>query len=341
MGRYRKRLRGGAGVTKSYAVRSKDFMVKGEHSTFQTDEDDMILGFTDKDVPDMSGKTALVTGANSGVGFETTKTLAARGAKVLLACRSSQKADDAIALIKQGNKDADISFIELDLGSLASVKEAAAKINKLAQLDLLINNAGIMIPPFELTVDGFESQFGVNHLGPFALTGQLLDTLKTTPGSRIINTSSIAHSQGKILFDDINAENGYKAMERYSMSKLANLLFSRELDRRLRAAKIDVASIACHPGVATTELSRHLPTMLQHLNPLLNTMFNTPAKGAWPTLQAATDPKAEGGQYYGPMKRKETAGPSRPAKIRARGNDMALANRLWEISAEITGISYL
>ncbi|QFU75770.1 SDR family NAD(P)-dependent oxidoreductase [Halioglobus maricola] len=299
----------------------------------------MLKGFTDRDVPSMTGNTVLVTGANTGLGFETAKVLAGRGAEVLVACRSEAKAEAAMEQIRQAHSSALLKYIPLDLGSLSSVREAAEQINAMPRLDLLINNAGIMIPPYELTADGFESQFGVNHLGPFALTGLLLDKLDEGPAGRVVNTSSLAAVKGKFLFDDINAETGYDAMERYSMSKLANLAFSRELDKRLKASGSNCVSIACHPGIATTELSRHFPWWVMLAAPLFALLANSPKQGAWPTLMAATDSSLQGGEYCGPSKRKQMAGPA--ICVSQRKIDQMELEKLWDLSVELTGVDYL
>ncbi|CAA0081729.1 3alpha-hydroxy bile acid-CoA-ester 3-dehydrogenase 2 [Zhongshania aliphaticivorans] len=299
----------------------------------------MSTRFTADNVPDMSAKTVVITGANTGLGFETAKVLAGRGANVVIACRSQLKADKAMALIRETHRDAKLSSVALDLGSLASIKAAAKNINALPSLDILINNAGIMIPPYELTVDGFESQFGVNHLGPFALTGLLLDKLNTSPGGRIVNTSSLAANNGKFLFDDVNAELGYDAMKRYSMSKLTNGVFSKELDKRLKAAGSRCVSIACHPGIATTDLSRHFPWWVMLGAPFISLLCNSPAQGAWPTLMAATDVTLRGGEYCGPSKRQQMAGPAKLLSLASY--DQVEADRLWAISVEMTGVNYL
>ena len=257
-------------------------------------------GFTAKHVLDQTGKTVFITGANTGLGFEAAKVLAGSNARVIIGCRSKDKAEGARNEILAEHKRADVAIVVIDLADLESVGEAAAAIAKEERLDILINNAGIMVPPFELTQDGFESQFGVNHLGPFALTGLLLDKLRATPGSRIVSTSSIAHKRGKILFDDINADKQYNTMARYGMSKLANLYFAYELQRRLCAAGDDVISVAAHPGIADTELSRYLPRALMLAAPLFRPLLNTAAQGAWPTLCAATADEVQGGEYYGP-----------------------------------------
>ena len=295
-------------------------------------------GFTAADVPDQTGKTVFITGANTGLGYEAAKVLAGMGARVLIGCRSRDKAEQARSKIMAQHPAAEVAVVELDLGSLDSVKKAAAVVAKEPHLDVLINNAGIMIPPYELTREGFESQFGVNHLGPFALTALLLDKLRSTPDSRVVSTSSIAHKQGKIYFDDINAEQRYNSVVRYAQSKLANLYFTYELQRRLAAAGDNTISVAAHPGIATTELSRYLPRALVMLTPLFQPLFNTAAQGAWPTLCAATMPGVRGGDYYGPSKRRETAGPAVKVKSTGRSHDRAVARELWELSIAMTGV---
>ena len=298
-----------------------------------------MTNFTAADVPDQTGKTVFITGANTGLGYEAAKELAGKGARVLIGCRSKAKAEKARKTIVAEYPKADVAIVELDLGNLDSINKAAAVVAKEPQLDILINNAGIMIPPYELTDDGFESQFGVNHLGPFALTGLLLEKLRENPDARIVSTSSIAHKRGKIHFDDINAEHGYNAIERYSQSKLANLYFAYELQRRLEAAGDTVLSVAAHPGIADTELSRYMPKPLMLLAPLFRPLFNTPAQGAWPTLCAATSGKVRGGDYYGPSKRGETAGPARKAQSTRRSHNTETAQKLWDLSIEMTGVN--
>jgi NAD(P)-dependent dehydrogenase (short-subunit alcohol dehydrogenase family) len=299
----------------------------------------MTRRFTENNVPDQSGSTVVITGANTGLGYEAARVLSGRGARVLIACRSQQKAEDAIARIEKQNGTVNISYVPLDLGDLSSVKQCAAQLQAEERIDVLINNAGIMVPPYELTKDGFESQFGVNHLGPFALTGLLLEKLAKTPSSRVVNTSSIAHNTGRIRFKDISAERHYSASARYSMSKLANLLFSYELQRRFEAADLPVLSVACHPGIASTELSRYMPRVLSKATELLQPMFNTAAAGAWPTLCAATCEAVVGGDYYGPANRFETAGPAKRVRSNRASLDTAVAGRLWDLSIEMTGVN--
>ena len=299
----------------------------------------MTRRFTENNVPDQSGSTVVITGANTGLGYEAARVLSGRGARVLIACRSQQKAEDAIARIEKQNGTVNISYVPLDLGDLSSVKQCAAQLQAEERIDVLINNAGIMVPPYELTKDGFESQFGVNHLGPFALTGLLIEKLAKTPSSRVVNTSSIAHNTGRIRFKDISAERHYSASARYSMSKLANLLFSYELQRRFEAADLPVLSVACHPGIASTELSRYMPRVLSKATELLQPMFNTAAAGAWPTLCAATCEAVVGGDYYGPANRFETAGPAKRVRSNRASRDTAAAGRLWDLSIEMTGVN--
>ena len=298
----------------------------------------MTNGFTAADVPDQSGRTILVTGANTGLGFEASKVLAERGARVLLGCRSEEKAQLAIASIKTEVPDADLEFVALDQADLASVRRAVDQVQGESRLDVLVNNAGVMMPPREMTADGFESQFGVNHLGTFALTALLLPKLARQDGARVVVTSSIAHRGAKIFFDDISAERSYRAQDRYGQSKLANLLFMYELDRRLRGTESSTIAVGCHPGIADTELARHLPSVVRFAVPLIRPFFNTAAAGAWPTLMASAGPDVDGGDYLGPTKRNETAGPAGAARASSVARDETLAARLWDLSVEMTGI---
>ncbi len=295
-------------------------------------------GFTAADVSDQGGKTVLITGANTGLGLETARVLAGNKARVILGCRSREKARVARDDILADHPGADVAIIQIDLGSLQSVRAAAARIREEPRLDVLINNAGIMMPPYELTEDGFESQFGVNHLGPFALTGLLLDKLRSTPNARIVNTSSIAHRRGRIGFDDINAEQGYNPVQRYAMSKLANLYFAYEMQRRLNAAGADTLSVAAHPGIADTELSRYIPGIFMLAFPVVRPFVNSSAEGAWPTLYAATGASVRGGGYYGPGRRGETAGPARRVSSSRISYNKRIAEKLWEVSIEMTGV---
>ncbi|ENN84118.1 putative oxidoreductase protein [Rhizobium freirei PRF 81] len=293
-------------------------------------------GFTEANVPNQSGKCFIVTGANTGIGFEASRVLAARGARVLLACRDKAKAETAMAAIRQQAPKANLAFLPLDQADLASVKAAAELAALEPRIDVLINNAGVMTPPMTRTKQGFELQLGVNHLGTFALTSLLLPKLAETQGSRVVVTSSIAHRNAKIDWDDLNAERSYSRVSRYAASKLANALFFFELDRRLRAAGSPIAAVGCHPGAAATELGRYLGP-LQLLLPLARLLLNTAAMGAWPTLQAATAPVTSG-DYYGPMGFREIRGVSGKASRSARAQDAAAAKRLWDVSVAMTGI---
>lgn len=296
--------------------------------------------FDETSVPDQSGRTIFITGANTGIGWDAARVLAARGARVLLGCRSADKAAAARQRILDLLPSADVDTVALDLGSLASVREAAGQVLQEPRLDVLVNNAGIMMPPRELTADGFESQFGVNHLGHFALTGLLLPRIKNQHGARIVTVSSLAHRAGKIHFDDLDAEKHYGRQDRYSLSKLANLLFTYELQRRLQAAGCAAIAVACHPGGADTELSRHLPKIFVGLTPLFRLVMNSSAEGALPTLRAVVDADAKGGEYYGPAGFGEFARGARQVRSNAVSHDAALARRLWEVSAEMTGVDY-
>jgi NAD(P)-dependent dehydrogenase (short-subunit alcohol dehydrogenase family) len=295
----------------------------------------MTRGFTDVDVPDQSGKCVIVTGANTGVGFEAARVLAARGARVLLGCRDRGRAEAAMARIAAMAPGADLAFLPLDQADIDSVRAAAGLAAREPRVDALVNNAGVMIPPLTRTRQGFELQFGVNHLGCFALTALLLPKLAESAGRAVI-TASLAHQRGRIDWEDPNAEKRYSRMPRYRMSKLANALFLFELDRRLRAAGSPVTAVGCHPGLAGTDLGRHAGP-LQFITLLVNLIYNTPAKGAWPTLQAATAPLAPGG-YYGPIGIGEARGPSGEAQRAPHALDPAAARRLWELSVAMTGV---
>lgn len=299
--------------------------------------------WTAADVPDQRERIAVVTGANSGIGFETARVLAGKGAKVILACRDEERAKQAAARIGAEVSTADLDVIQVDLGSLVTVREAAEKIRaSVPRIDLLINNAGLMWPPKGVTEDGFELQFGINHLGHFAFTGLLLDLLTPTPGSRIVTVSSLGHRQGAIYFDDLQFERKYRRVPAYGQSKLANLMFSYELQRRLVVAKAPTISLAAHPGGVPTSLSRHLPPPVRLVlrAGLLAVGQKDAAMGALPTLRAATDPGARGGEYYGPDGRGETKGYPRLVESNDRSRDEAVQQRLWRESERLTGVTY-
>ncbi|MBW8752755.1 MAG: SDR family NAD(P)-dependent oxidoreductase, partial [Sphingomonadales bacterium] len=268
---------------------------------------------------------------------EAAKVLAAKGARVLLGCRDAAKAEAAMAQIRHETPGADLAHLPLDQADLASVRRAAELAAAEPRLDVLLNNAGVMFPPLTRTRDGFELQFGVNHLGTFALTSLLLPKLAETPGSRVVITASLAHQRGNLQWDDLNAERGYNRSQRYSDSKLANMLHFAELDRRLRAAGSPVTAIGCHPGVAATELMRHAGPF-RVVTPLFGLLLNTAAQGAWPALEAATAADVVPGGYYGPQGMGEMRGVSGPAKRSKGAQDPELARRLWEVSVAMTGI---
>lgn len=295
--------------------------------------------FTEESVPDQSGRTVFITGANSGIGYEAARVLAGAGARVLIGCRSPERATGARDRILALHPESDVEIVALDLANLASVREAAERVRQESRLDLLINNAGIMIPPREETADGFESQFGVNHLGHFALTGLLIDKVRATPGSRVVAVSSNAHKGGSIDFDDINAEKSYSRVGRYNMSKLANLLFLHELQRRMVAAGgSDTIAVGCHPGVSETELARYIPSWIAPFMGLMKFMSHEPPEAALPTLRAATEPGVKGGDYFGPANMFELYGPPVPVSPIKAASDDATSVRLWDLSIELTGV---
>ncbi|HET7855754.1 MAG TPA: oxidoreductase [Gaiellaceae bacterium] len=302
--------------------------------------------WTAADVADQSGRIAVVTGAGGGLGLETAKVLAARGATVVLACRDSVKAVRARRRIQAGAARADVQIVRLDLVSLASVREAAEELRSAhSRLGLLINNAGVMTVPYQRTEDGFERTLATNHLGHFAFTGLLLDRLLAAAGSRIVTVSSLAHRRGVIRFDDLQSERGYKPAEAYDQSKLANLLFTYELQARLEAAAARTVALAAHPGNVPTALwqtSSRLERAL--ISPRLRVLnfwlAQSPEQGALPTLRAAVDPSARGGEYYGPSGLFEFSGYPTRVQSSARSRDTVDRRRLWEISERLTGVTY-
>jgi NAD(P)-dependent dehydrogenase (short-subunit alcohol dehydrogenase family) len=298
--------------------------------------------WTVADIPAQGGRTAVVTGANSGIGFETAAVLAQHGAHTVLACRDTSRGEDAAARISQAAPGASVRVVRLDLASLASVREAAGAILAAwPRIDLLVNNAGLMWPDYGKTADGFELQFGTNHLGHFALTGLLLPAMLPVPGSRVVTVSSTGHRVGRVDFADLQSERHYGRMAAYAQSKLANLMFTYELQRRLAAAGAPTAALAAHPGVAFTEVTRHLPGVLQSAYPALGGLFTqSAAMGALPTLRAATDPAAAGGEYYGPGGLAQVKGYPVRVSSTARSRDQAAQRRLWAESERLTGVSY-
>lgn len=293
--------------------------------------------WTTHHIPDQSGRTAIITGANTGLGFETAKALAEHGAHVVLAVRDTGKGKRAAAQLT-GN----VSVQELDLGSLESVRAAAAELRGAHdRIDLLINNAGVMTPPKSTTADGFELQFGTNHLGHFALTGLLLDRLLDTPGSRVVTVSSNGHKMGgAIHFDDLQWERSYSRIGAYAQSKLANLMFTYELQRRL-APRATTIAVAAHPGTSSTELARNLPSLARPVTELVTKVAAQPAAdGALPTLRAAADPGVLGGQYYGPANLAQWRGAPVVVASSDQSYDLALQQRLWTVSEELTGVAF-
>ncbi|MFD1513824.1 oxidoreductase [Halomarina rubra] len=298
-------------------------------------------------IPDQSGRTAVVTGANSGLGFETSRELAAAGAHVVLACRDTERGREAATEIREETTDASLELLELDLADLASIRSFAETFGRRHDtLDLLVNNAGVMAIPRRETDDGFEMQFGVNHLGHFALTGLVLDSVRAADAGRVVTVSSGAHQRGKVNFGDLHGETDYDEWRAYAQSKLANLLFAYELQRRLRAADAAAISVAAHPGWAATELQKRGPQMRgSRLRAIMMRAANrllaqTAEEGALPILYAATAPDVVGGAYYGPDGLAEMRGGPTRVESTERSHDLDAARRLWEYSEKATDVSY-
>ncbi len=303
--------------------------------------------WTESDVGDQSGRTVLVTGGNSGIGWDAVRVLAAKGANVLLSCRSPERGEDAIRRIRDLQPKAQVQLLQINLADLDSVRAAAARVaREHARLDLLINNAGLMATPQQRTAQGFEMQFGVNHLGHFALTGLLLPQLLRTPGSRIVTVSSNGHRPGQIHFDDLQWQITYSPWAAYFQSKLANLLFTFELQRKLSAAGSTTAALAAHPGGSKTNLGNENPggffnTLLVKSRPLIERfLLQSSAMGALPTLRAAVDPEAHGGEYYGPDGIGEQMGHPIRVNSSRRSQNPETARRLWQVSENLTGVTY-
>ena len=306
--------------------------------------------FTIRDIPDQTGRLAIVTGANSGTGFETAKALAAKGAEVIVATRSVDRANAAIATIRLGQPDARLRFEPLDLASQASVAASAARLLADGRpIDILVNNAGVMaLPERSTTVDGFETQLATNYLGHFALTGRLLPLLKAGQ-ARVVQLSSIAHRHGRIRLDDLQYEAGYRPWPVYAQSKLAMLMFALELDRRSGANSWGLTSVAAHPGYARTSLIGSGPLVARPLaravmrlifRPLIEPLIShSAAEGALPILMAATSAVEPGG-YYGATRRHELKGPAGLAEIRPRAGEVEVACALWEASEALTGVRW-
>jgi len=300
-----------------------------------------MANWTAADIPDQTGRVTVITGANTGLGYETAAALAANGAHVVLAVRNLDKGKDAAARITAQSPHAEIALQELDLTSLDSIRTAADQLRSdHDRIDLLINNAGVMYTPKSTTKDGFEMQFGTNHLGHFAFTGLLLDRLLPVAGSRVVTVSSIGHRiRADIHFDDLQWERSYSRVGAYGQSKLANLLFTYELQRRLAPRGATIA-VAAHPGGSRTELTRNLPALVARVSSVIEPLFQDAAMGALPTLRAATDPGVLGGQYFGPDGFAQTRGYPKVVESSGKSHDADLQRRLWAVSEELTGVVY-
>jgi NAD(P)-dependent dehydrogenase (short-subunit alcohol dehydrogenase family) len=306
----------------------------------------MTPNWTAENMPDLTGKVAIVTGANRGIGYATARALVRKNATVILACRNKDKGEAAVQQIAQAYPEAKAAFMQLDLSDLASVRRFVDEFTgHYDRLDMLINNAAIMRTPFEKTPDGFESQFAINHLAHFALTGLLLDLIIRTPQARVVTASSWGHNFGVMDFDNLDAEKDYDPGMAYAHSKLANILFTYELQRWFEGAGVDAIAAAVHPGWTATNLpdgwtATNQPVswrIIRMLHPLIG---QKPEMGALPTLYAATAPDAQGGGYYGPGRWGGLRGS--PAKVRSsdRSYDTAVAAKLWTVSEELTGVRY-
>jgi NAD(P)-dependent dehydrogenase (short-subunit alcohol dehydrogenase family) len=304
--------------------------------------------WTETDIPDQTGKIVLITGANSGIGFEAARALVQHGATVVLGCRNLGKADEAVAEIAATNPSGTTEVLEIDLADLESVEKAAKEfLANHDRLDILVNNAGLMATPAQRTAQGFEMQLGVNHLGHFALTGHLTPVLLDSGTARVVNISSMGHRPGRIDFDDLNWETRtYSPWRAYFQTKLANLLFTRELQRRLSDADAECIAIAAHPGSSATNLGHENPggilnSLMHAARPFIEKLMTQSAEmGALPTLRAATAPSVQAGDYYGPGGFAQQRG--HPVKVgrTSRAQDDQTAKRLWDVSQELTGVTY-
>ncbi len=293
--------------------------------------------WTTKNIPILQGKTIIITGANSGIGYEAARALAAKQATVIMACRSTDKGQKALDQIQAESPNADLKLMGLDMADMASIRNFSKTfLTEFNQLDILINNAGVMATPFNKTVDGLELQLGTNHYGHFLLTGLLFDRLKSTPNSRVVTVSSYAHFMGRINFDDLNCDNSYQKWMAYGQSKLANVLFAYELNRRTSQNSDNPLSIVAHPGYAATNL-QHTTWFFSMLNPI---MAQSQEMGALPTLYAANSPDIEGGEYIGPDGFLGQRGYPTNARSSRASYDQETAIRLWEISEEVTGVKF-
>lgn len=293
-------------------------------------------------ITSQKGRLAIVTGANTGLGFETALALAKKEMKVIMACRNMVKAEKAKHHILRKLPNANLEIMQIDLNSLKSVRDFAVNfLAKYNHLDVLINNAGIMVPPYHKTEDGFESQMASNYFGHFLLTGLLSGAIEKTLNSRIVSVASIAHKQGKINFDDLNFEKKYSPMEAYKQSKLACLMFAYELQRRLKKANFKTLSVAAHPGVSITDIGRNVPRWIYNIAlPFMPLITHTPDKGAEPIVYAALGTGVHGGDYFGPKGFLEMFGKTGKADSTPLALNEEIAKQLWDISEELTGIKY-
>lgn len=304
------------------------------------------ITWTVKDIPDLSGKVIIVTGGNSGLGYESVKAFAEKGVEVILACRDLTKGESAKSQIEAEGIAGKIVVMLLDLMDLESIKSFAHEFKtRYTKLDVLLNNAGIMMSPYFLTKNGFEGQMGTNHLGHFALTGLLLDLIIKTPKSRVINVSSAAHKSGKMDFDNLLFEGGkdYSRMGAYGRSKISNLLFTYELQRQFESHGLTTLAVAAHPGGSSTNLGRYFEGKLLHkiLWPLIVLAIQPPAMGALPQIRAAVDPDVKGGQYWGPDGFKEVKGYPVLVQSNEASHNQEDARKLWEMSEKLTQVRYL
>ncbi|MBD3345458.1 MAG: SDR family NAD(P)-dependent oxidoreductase [Chitinivibrionales bacterium] len=293
--------------------------------------------WTHHDISDQTGRITIITGANSGLGFAAASALAQKNATVIMACRNINKGEAAAAKIRALSNDARLSVMKIDLASLSSVRKFADEFKtRFNRIDHLLNNAGVMAPPYSKTSDGFELQFGINHLGHFALTGLVLDLLLKTGNSRIVTMSSGAHYMGSMDFDNLNWGKGYSPWPAYGRSKLANLLFTYQLQRKLESVNTDSKALAAHPGYAATNLQRN-SFFFRIFNPLF---AQKPEKGAWPMLYAATADNVRGGEYYGPDGLFQLHGHPQKVQSSKESYNQDRAGKLWDISEKLTGISF-
>jgi len=304
-----------------------------------------IAKWTIDDIPPLVGKTIIVTGGNGGLGFQAVKAYASKGAQVIMACRNVAKGNEAKAAICKEYPKAEVIVMQLDLMQLSSVRKFAEAFKQnFKQLDILLNNAGIMMPPYQLTADGIESQQGTNHFGHFALTGLLLEVLKNTPKSRVVNVSSMAHKQGTMNFDNLLYEGGkdYSPIGAYGRSKLENLLFTFELQRYFESHKLDIIAVVAHPGVSDTNLfsgigGKALQTMLK---PIFSLFIQPASMGALPELRASVESSVKGGEFFGPDGFAEMKGFPVVVQPNKAAQNTEDARRLWRVSEEITGVTF-